>query len=101
MSNSSIDSELTIEVEPSEGYLLKEGTLKVFKTDDESTLVPVSDNKFTLPGYDVTVTAEFAKISHPITILSVDNGNITASPGTEVAEGVEVALTVSPADGIA
>ena len=99
MSNSSIDSELTIEVEPSEGYLLKEGTLKVFKTDDESTLVPVSDNKFTLPGYDVTVTAEFAKISHPITILSVDNGNITASPGTEVAEGVEVALTVSPADG--
>ncbi len=97
--NTSIDSELTIEVESSEGYLLKEGTLKVYKTGDESTLVAVNDNKFILPDYDVTVTAEFAKISHQITILPVDNGSITASPGTEVAEGVEVALTVSPADG--
>ncbi len=97
--NTSIDSELTIEVESSEGYLLKEGTLKVYKTGDESTLVAVNDNKFILPDYDVTVTAEFAKISHQITILPVDNGSITASPGTDVAEGVEVALTVSPADG--
>ena len=97
--NTSIDSELTIEVESSEGYLLKEGTLKVYKTGDESTLVAVNDNKFILPDYDVTVTAEFAKISHQITILPVDNGNITASPSVDITEGVEVALTVSPADG--
>ena len=97
--NTSIDSELTIEVESSEGYLLKEGTLKVYKTGDESTLVAVNDNKFILPDYDVTVTAEFAKISHQITILPVDNGSITASPSVDITEGVEVALTVSPADG--
>lgn len=62
VNNVSINSELTIEVQPDEDCRLKEGTLKVYKTDDESMLVSLTGNKFILPDYDVTITAEFEKI---------------------------------------
>ena len=52
-----------------------------------------------MPAYVVTVTAEFEQIPYQITISSMENGKITASTSVDITEGVEVALTVSPADG--
>lgn len=58
-------SELTIEALPDEGYNLKEGSIKVYKTGDENTPVELKEgNAFTLPEYNVTVTAEFEKIPY-------------------------------------
>ena len=84
---------------PNDGYRLKSGSLKVYKTGDGGTTIALSGTSFNMPTYGVTVTAEFEQIPYQITISSMENGNITASPSVDITEGVEVALTVSPADG--
>lgn len=56
-----VGEEVAITIEPSDGYRLKAGSLKVFKTGDESTTVAVADNVFNMPAYNVTITAEFEK----------------------------------------
>lgn len=61
------NTELTLSFTPDAGYRLKSGSLKVYKTEDESTTVPVSNNSFDMPAYDVTVTAEFEAIPEPPT----------------------------------
>lgn len=94
-----IGTEVSLTISPDDGYRLKNGSLKVYKTDDESTTVAVAGDSFNQPAYHVTVTAEFEQIPYQITISSMENGNITASPSVDITEGVEVALTVSPADG--
>lgn len=50
---------IELTVTPATSYRLKDGTLKVYKTDDPETTVPVENNTFVMPGYGVTVTAEF------------------------------------------
>ncbi len=92
------DTEVTITVEPKDEYKLKEGTLKVFKTGDESTIVNVIDNKFTMPTYAVTVTAEFEQIEYDITIDNVQNGTISSNV-TKATKDTEVTITVEPNDG--
>lgn len=49
---------VTLTVTPSAGYRLKEGTLKVGKADGTGA-VSVAEGKFSMPAYDVLVTAEF------------------------------------------
>ena len=56
---------LTVKAE--EGYHLKEGSLKAYKTGDESTEVEIRENTLVMPDYDVTVTAEFEKEETPVT----------------------------------
>lgn len=76
------------------------GTAKVTYTkDDAEVVVPVTDNKFTMPAADVTVTATFAA-KYAIDTTGVTGGTVTVKSGdeeiTEAAEGDEVTLTVTP-----
>ena len=50
---------ITLTANPASGYNLESWI--VFKTDDINTTVTVSNNQFTMPDYDVTVSAIFSK----------------------------------------
>ncbi len=53
------DAEVTITATPETGYQLE--ALSVYKTGDDTVLVSVVNNKFTMPAFDVTVSARFGK----------------------------------------
>lgn len=59
-----IGTPVNLTITPASGYRLKSGSLKVYKTGDESTTVTVSGNSFSMPAYDVTVFAEFENIPY-------------------------------------
>lgn len=88
---------VTLTVTPEDGYLLKEGSLKV--NDGE---VEVTDNSFIMPEQDVMVTAEFEQLpaeKHTITIDSgMEHGRIEVDKA-EAAEGETVLLTIIPEEG--
>lgn len=96
-------SEVTITLTADQGYQMVEGSLKVHKTGNVGVLVPIAANKFTMPAYDVTVTAAFEAVSAPdpvytITVANTQNGSITASTDS-AQEGTEIQLTVTPDAG--
>lgn len=65
--------------------------MKVYKTGDETTVVSVTDNKFTMPKYPVTITAEFVIL--PLNLTNV-SGDITVSYNEswfyQLAEGTPI-----------
>ncbi|HUH58430.1 MAG TPA: InlB B-repeat-containing protein, partial [Pseudomonadales bacterium] len=91
--------EVTLMVTPNAGYLLIDGTLEAHKTNDATTLVTITDGKFTMSDYDVTVTAQFEALPQTLTVAIVDNGSILASPSTDIVTATEITLTVTPSVG--
>ena len=80
------DETITLTVTPDTGYTLKADTLKATYNDGTSkTITPVKDATdgtkytFTMPGYPVTVTAEFEK--RDLTVTKADGGE--AVEGTD------------------
>ncbi|MBR7067811.1 MAG: Ig-like domain-containing protein, partial [Bacteroidales bacterium] len=67
--------EVVLTITPADGYQIVAGSLKAHKTGDASTEVVIFANKFTMPHFDVTVTAEFEEL----TIPSPTSYTITAS----------------------
>ena len=76
-------------------------------TDASSNDVSVSNGKFTMPSSNVTVTAQWADITHTLT-YSATNGSIggvvygtstAVASGASVAESGKVTLTATPASG--
>ena len=67
--------EVVLTITPADGYQIVAGSLKAHKTGDASTEVVILANKFTMPHFDVTVTAEFEEL----TIPSPTSYTITAS----------------------
>ena len=94
------DAEVTLTVTPADGYELDKLTV----VGTTATNVTVTDNKFTMPDEDVTVTATFKKketpkpTEHKINIAETTNGTVTANPAS-AAKDAEVTLTVTPAEG--
>ena len=89
--------EVTLTVEPGEGYRLVESSLKAngivaTKKDDSE-----NEYTFTMPAENVTVDAKFTKI-YSITIPEMENGSVTADT-SEAVKGTEVTLTVEPNEG--
>jgi hypothetical protein len=97
---------------PSEGYQVKEGTLK-YSYDDK--VISLDEAVATYPQYkpyvplfnapdsDIVITAEFelipvAETTYAVTIGTIDNGKITADKST-AKEGDTVTLTVTPNEG--
>ena len=86
--------QITLTVEPQEGYILKSGTLTV--KDENDSDVSFEDFKFTMPASDVTVSAEFEQIeaqTYTITCpqnTTTDNGYVSTSPSNEATEGETV-----------
>ena len=90
-------------VTPNEGYELE--TLTVTKAD--GTTLTVTDNTFTMPASNVTVTATFTKKSYSLTITQpTEGGTISAKVnGEEVTQVTQVTfeetvtLIATPAEG--
>ena len=91
---------------PDEGYKLK--NLKAYKTGDESQTVAISENKFTMPAFDVTVTAEFEKTA-TTGLFDVKRESLSAYPNPttgqlwvsvpELAEGTAAEMHVYNTSG--
>lgn len=92
-------STVFITATPSSGYMVD--SYNVYKTGSPSTIVTVSSNgTFTMPGYDVTVSATFVQNStyYNITLGNVGHGSISASPTTALS-GTNITLIATPASG--
>lgn len=92
---------VTLRVEPSENFELESLTV----TDANGKPVTVSNNQFTMPASNVTVSASFKKVEDPtpetysVTVTQpTEGGKISANP-TSAAKDVEVKLTASPEKG--
>ena len=86
---------VTLEATPAAGYKLVEWDVK---KSDGGESVTITDNKFTMPAGNVTVTATFQAIDYTITISGTTNGTVTADK-EKANIGEEVALTVTPNAG--
>lgn len=67
------------------------------------TPVAVSNNKFTMPAGDVTVSATFAEIKNAVTFaapaggtLSIMNGEDAVATGAQIVEGTALTVTATP-----
>ncbi|MBN1987785.1 MAG: T9SS type A sorting domain-containing protein, partial [Bacteroidales bacterium] len=65
-------AEVTLTITPANGYQLVANSLKAHKTGDEATTVTITDGKFIMPAFNVTVKCEFELIT------GIDN-NTTAT----------------------
>ena len=88
---------VTLTVTPDEGWELD--TLTV--TYGENQTVDVTNNQFTMPASDVTVTATFKLIDFTVTVAAYENGTVTADPTENLHLGDTVTLTVTPDAGYA
>jgi hypothetical protein len=89
---------VTLTVTPETGYELKSGTLAYRYTGGEG--VPAESGAaytFTMPAADVTVHAEFERVTHTITTTGLINGAVSANPASAPA-GTTVTLTVTPGE---
>ena len=92
-------STVAITATPEAGYMVDAYT--VYKTDSPNTTLPVSSNgTFTMPGYDVTVSATFTvnNTYYEITLGTVSHGTIIASE-TSAKSGTSITLTATPDNG--
>lgn len=89
---------VTLTATANDGFSLKEGSLKVYKTEDSTVTVPVIGNQFTMPNYDVTITAEFVK-RLTIRVSQTQGGSITPSGNTEIRYGEDQTFTITPDQG--
>lgn len=86
--------QITLTVEPQEGYILKSGTLTV--KDENDSDVSFESLKFTMPASNVTVSAEFEHIeaqTYTITCpqnTTTDNGHVSTSPSSTATKGQTV-----------
>ncbi len=88
-------TELTITATtPALGYLAADPTITVTKTDDAETTVAVTDGKFTMPAYPVTVTVAYA-VDTTVAIATLENtatsgwGSNTAAATVNTESGLE------------
>ena len=91
---------VTLSATPSQGYMLD--SWNVYKEGDTSTTVSVSSNgTFTMPSFNVTVSATFVQNSTPYNIACV-SGLAHGSISTDVSgatSGTTVTLSNTPANG--
>lgn len=92
-------STVVITATPNAGYMVN--SCSAYKTDDASTTVTVSSNgTFTMPNFDVTVSASFVQNTtmYPITLASVSHGNISVN-ATSALSGTTITMTATPESG--
>ena len=86
------NSTVTLTATPDAGYCLSSWTVKKGNTN-----IPVTNNQFTMPEGDVTVTATFVTGLN-VTLAPATNGTISADP-TCALQGTTINLTATPATG--
>ena len=88
-----MDDTVTLTVTPAAGYEVD--TLTV--TDGKNN-VTVTDNQFTMPTANVTVTAAFKKSNYTVTVGETEHGTVSADKAT-AQMGDTVTLTIAPEQG--
>ncbi|MDX9848719.1 MAG: LamG-like jellyroll fold domain-containing protein [Tenuifilaceae bacterium] len=88
---------LFITVNPAAGYKLTPGSLRVYKTGDESAEVSLEGNSFTMPDFEVTVTALFEPLPLQVTFVAATSGNIPVGLVLESGAG---RIAVDKGDGV-
>ena len=86
-------TKITIYVNPSEGYRLKQ--------IDSSPNVTINNNQFTMPAQNVTLTPVFEQIevqTYAITVGTSEHGTATASH-TSASAGTTITMTATPGQG--
>ena len=86
------NSTVTLTATPETGYCLSSWTVKA-----GNQTINVTNNQFTMPESNVTVTATFVQ-GMAVTLASVTNGTISADP-LYALQGNTVNLTATPASG--
>ncbi|MBP5572764.1 MAG: endonuclease, partial [Bacteroidales bacterium] len=92
-------STVAITATPEAGYMVD--AYSVYKTGSPNTTVTVSSNgTFTMPGYDVTVSATFTvnNTYYDIALSTVSHGTINAS-ATSARSGTNITLAATPDNG--
>ena len=82
-----------IEALPENGYRIKDGTLRVYRTGYPEQTVEVTDQGFIMPGYPVTVTAEFESATPVVTELKVSDVDFGEVMQGETLEALPVVIT--------
>lgn len=91
--SATVGTKITIYVNPSEGYRLKQ--------IDSSPTVNINNNQFTMPAQNVTLTPVFEKIetqTYAITVGTSEYGTATASH-TSASAGTTITMTATPGQG--
>ena len=83
---------VTLTATPETGYCLSSWIVEMGNTN-----IPVTNNQFTMPEGDVTVTATFVQ-GLEVTLAPVTNGSISAEP-LYALQGMTINLTATPAAG--
>lgn len=98
-------TEIILTIVPDKGYELD--ALTVSKTEDAALKVDVSNNKFMMPDYDVTVTATFKKTAEQVAVEAaktiVEGGAYTvaqAAANTEEAVQTWLESAIANLDGM-
>ena len=82
---------ITLTINPNDGFVI--GTISV--TYGENQTVEVTNNQFTMPAGNVTVTVTFVDRKYNVTVEESEHGSVSADK-TEAAEGETVKLTITP-----
>lgn len=85
---------VTITAAPADHYAVD--TVSV--VDARGNAVTVTDNAFTMPASDVTVTVTFKQLPYNVTVGTVQNGTVTVDKST-AAPGETVTVTAAPNAG--
>ena len=84
---------VTLTATPASGYFFSTWDVR----DANNQSITVTNNQFTMPDSDVTVSATFVS-GCTVTIAEVENGTVTATP-TTASPGTTITLTATPATG--
>ncbi len=84
---------ITLTATPASGYYLGSWTVM----DASNNNITVTNNQFTMPDSNVTVSATFV-VGYSVTLAPATNGTISANP-TGGSAGTTVTLTATPATG--
>ena len=93
-STAHVDDEITLTATPVDGY-----QFGAFTVTSNGQTVTVSDNTFTMPAGNVTVSATFTAIDYTVSVAATTNGSVTASKTSNAHVGDIITLTASPNDG--
>ena len=85
---------ITLSATPDPGYFFAEWMVK----DAFNHTIYVTNNKFTMPISDVTVTASFTQ-GFQVKLEQTPNGTISANQTTNLPPGAHVTLTATPDNG--
>ena len=92
---------ITVTHKAATGYKLLEGSLKYYQKTDKTVEVSITGNTFSMPAFDVVVTAEFVSTRHNIVLTTAINGLLKSSPEGHAHEGETVTISGTGATGYA